>query len=142
MLKEAFCSLAEFENSYFGGGGVFRWPGNREGYFSDDFAPVFFSHDEGLAKAPLHLIDGFDGRRIPAGYSSYGAQLIDVESHISTVAGLRLIGEEVTVSVGEKLFAADGFAATGNGESLRELCQSRGFGAVEKPSVDGSERAC
>lgn len=95
------CSLTEFENSYFGGGGILRWPGNGEGNFSDDFTPVLFPHDEGLAKASLHLIDRFDGRRTPAGCRSYGAQLINVESHISAVAGLRLIGEEATVSVVE-----------------------------------------
>jgi hypothetical protein len=95
------CSLTEFENSYFGGGGILGWPGDGEGDFSDDFTPVLFPHDKGLAEASLHLIDRCDGRRTPTYCRSYGAQLIDVKSHISAVTGLRLIGKEATVSVAE-----------------------------------------
>lgn len=101
--------LTILEDSHFRSRCVLRRPRNGERYLRNDLAPIFLTQQQRLAKSSFHLFNRTNSRVLPRG-RGYCAQSVYVESHISAIDNLFLIGQKASVRVLEQFFTIDGVA--------------------------------
>jgi hypothetical protein len=89
------------KNGYLWGSCILWWTGDREGNLNDNFLPILFSHEKGLAETSLKLLNRFNRWEWPTNRCGYRAKLVDVESNKSAIASMGFIDEKTAIRISE-----------------------------------------